>query len=147
VPARANVTADVRPFPESRRQKQQSPRAAGSSMADGGLLELPTRAHALTHRPAIIATMHLSPLHTRPCWHCTAYCGLTAKGTAALCSRPGCCRVRSDPATGCVAWERAPGTDDEPGPPAGASFSSAWSPADATAVRQPPPAQPVVWAP
>lgn len=53
----------------------------------------------------------------RPCWHCTAFDGMTNQGTCALCRRPGCARVRSLPALGCCAWEREPGTDDEPGPP------------------------------
>lgn len=53
----------------------------------------------------------------RTCWHCSAYGGLTAGGTAALCNRAGCCRVRSGPAHGCVCWEREPGTDDSPEPP------------------------------
>ncbi len=53
------------------------------------------------------------------CWHCTSYDGLTAQGTAALCARSGCSRVRSAPHTGCSAWERAVGCDDEDGPPSG----------------------------
>jgi hypothetical protein len=62
--------------------------------------------------------MHSTPDPTlRPCWHCTAFDGMTAQGTAALCSRPNGCRVRALPAAGCVSWVRAPGTDDEDWPP------------------------------
>ena len=39
---------------------------------------------------------------------------LVYNGTAALCSRPGCPRVRSMPANGCSAFEREPGADDDP---------------------------------
>ena len=53
----------------------------------------------------------------RPCWHCTAFDGMTAQGTAALRGRPGCCRVRSQPETGCVCWVPAPSTEDEDWPP------------------------------
>lgn len=51
---------------------------------------------------------------THPCWHCTAFDGLTGGGSAALCSRPLSPRVRSSPETGCCGFERAVGTDDEP---------------------------------
>lgn len=43
---------------------------------------------------------------------------MTAQGTAALCLSLGCYPVRAEPAKGCADWERALGTDDEPGPPA-----------------------------
>ena len=43
------------------------------------------------------------------CWHCDAYAGLTAQGTAGLCSRVGARRVRSAPQNGCSAWVREPG--------------------------------------
>ena len=59
------------------------------------------------------------PIEIRPCWHCRWYVGLTGGGTAALCSHPRCCRVRSWPATGCGCWERLPGVDDEPWAPDG----------------------------
>lgn len=63
---------------------------------------------------------HFTPWQSapRPCSHCSAFDGYTAAGSAALCSRPGCCRVRSTPANGCSAFEREPGVDDEE--PAGA---------------------------
>ena len=51
----------------------------------------------------------------RPCWHCHYFDGWTAQGLYVLCKRAGCSRVRSGPATGCTAWEREPGSDDEPG--------------------------------
>lgn len=44
------------------------------------------------------------------------------KGTVARCKLTNGPRVRSDPATGCSAWVREPGTDDEPGPPSGLEF-------------------------
>jgi hypothetical protein len=95
---------------------------------------------------ATMPPMHYSPkLPARPCWHCTAFGGMTAQGTAALCNRPGCCQVRPGPAAGCSAWEREVGTDDEPVHP---DFrgSTPWSPDDAT--RLPAlPVQPVAWAP
>ena len=50
----------------------------------------------------------------RPCWHCTAFAGLTAGGSAARCTRPGAARVRSMPDTGCASFEREVGADDEP---------------------------------
>lgn len=49
----------------------------------------------------------------RPCWHCHWYQGL-APGPAGLCARAGAPRVRSQPAHGCSAFEREPGTDDDP---------------------------------
>jgi len=82
---------------------------------------------------------------TRPCWHCTAFGGLTAQGTAALCRRLGCCRVRSSPDTGCCQWQREVGSDDEPFLP-GWSGSTPWGPGDSTRTRAP---EPMVaqWAP
>ncbi len=68
---------------------------------------------------------HSTLASVRPCWHCTAYAGLTGQGTVAICTRPGCCRARSDPAIGCVRWEREPGSDDEAGPPQGYRNSDA----------------------
>jgi len=47
--------------------------------------------------------------HT-PCWHCTQFLGMLHEGTAAQC-RVGPA-VRSMPANGCSAFERAPGADD-----------------------------------
>ena len=67
--------------------------------------------------------LHVTPsLQTEfhPCWHCVSFAGMPYQGSAAACSEPYDSRVRSNPATGCCAWERAPGTDDEPGPPGGA---------------------------
>ena len=61
-------------------------------------------------------------------------------GSAARCSLPNAPRVRSLPAGGCAFWLREPGTDDEPGPPAGQDEQVALKPA----VVQ---AQPVAWAP
>lgn len=50
----------------------------------------------------------------RPCWQCTCFDGLVYQGTAALCTLRNGPRVRSAPANGCSAWEREPGSDDEP---------------------------------
>jgi hypothetical protein len=73
------------------------------------------RACSLSHQEAPMPPIHYSPkLPTRPCWHCTAFGGMTAQGTAALCNRPGCCRVRPGPAAGRSDWEREVGTDDGP---------------------------------
>ena len=91
--------------------------------------------------------MHYSPkFPTRPCWHCTAFGSMTAQGTAALCNRPGCYRVRAGPDTGCCEWEREVGTDDEPVHP---DFrgSTPWSPAEGAVSDRPAPAQQMQWAP
>lgn len=82
-----------------------------------------------------------------PCWHCTGYEGLTGGGTAALCSRPNSPRVRSSPEAGCSGFERALGSDDEPGlAPAGFSGSlphpGVWKAREAPVVREA-----VQWAP
>lgn len=62
---------------------------------------------------------------SRPCWHCRAYAGLTGQGSAAVCrDRSGAVSVRTNPEQGCSFWEREPGADDEPGPPAGWSGGS-----------------------
>lgn len=53
-----------------------------------------------------------------PCWHCAHFLGMLYEGTAARC-RVGP-PVRSMPGNGCSAFEREPGADDEPGPPAAA---------------------------
>jgi len=74
--------------------------------------------------------------HT-PCWHCTQFLGMLYEGTAAHC-RVGPA-VRSMPANGCSAFERAPGADDEPGPPA-ANGARSTLPATVTLA-------PVAWAP
>jgi hypothetical protein len=55
----------------------------------------------------------------QPCWHCIWFKGLLYQGSAAACSLPNGPRVRSAPLTGCSAWEREPGVDDEPDPPLG----------------------------
>jgi hypothetical protein len=81
----------------------------------------------------------------RPCWHCAAFDGLTAQGTAALCRRPGCCRVRAAPVTGCCEWQRETGSDDEPFLP-GCSISTPWTPVFTAEMRDPLSA-PVEWAP
>lgn len=52
---------------------------------------------------------------TKPCWHCAGFDGLVTGG--ALCSMPGCCRLRALPQNGCSRFVREPGADDEPGPP------------------------------
>lgn len=83
----------------------------------------------------------------QPCWTCTGYGGLTAGGTAAWCTRPGCPRVRASADLGCCSWERALGTDDEPG-----SYPDGFFPpergARVWATKEAPPALVVVeWAP
>lgn len=86
----------------------------------------------MSHPPATIAGMHYSPkLPARPCWHCTSFGGMTAQGTAALCNNRQCVRVRSNPQSGCVCWEREVGADDEPWHPEFAR-SAPWSPDDST---------------
>lgn len=64
-------------------------------------------------------TGHFNPWGVdRPCWHCHHYVAMLACG-AASCSLQLGPRVRSQPERGCSAFEREPGADDEPGPPAG----------------------------
>jgi hypothetical protein len=94
------------------------------------------------HHPPMTPGPDSSP---RPCWHCTGCAGITAGGTAALCSRPGCCQVRSSPHTGCCAWEREPGSDDEARPAELAPPLPLFGPWVAQP-RDPEPA-PVEWAP
>ena len=96
---------------------------------------------------ATMALMHSTPNYMRACWHCNAYDGLTAQGTAALCKRPGGTRVQASPESGCAFWERKPGTDDEPGPPAGRSISTPWTAADSTGAGRAVVTPPVEWAP
>ena len=67
------------------------------------------------------------------------------QGSAAACNRPDSCRVRSNPAHGCSAWERAPGTDDEAGPPADGLGKTVRR--SLKAQQQTPAALPVEWAP
>lgn len=87
------------------------------------------------------------PAVQRPCWHCTHYVGLTAGGSAARCRLPNGPRVQSMPASGCSAWQREPGADDEPdappehAQPAGVG-ARAWKPKETPAVNVP-----VRWAP
>ena len=83
----------------------------------------------------------------QPCWHCTHFIALVYQGTAARCARADKQSIQAAPTTGCAFWQREPGVDDEPGPPAGASFSSPWTAADATAARMLPPFEQVRWAP
>jgi len=68
-----------------------------------------------------VASMSFQPYSSEaaptPCWYCTGFECLADHG-AALCTRPGCCRVRSSPERGCSAWERLVGVDDEPWAPA-----------------------------
>ena len=90
---------------------------------------------------------HSTPNPRHPCWHCSAYAGLTGQGTAALCKRPECSHVRANPECGCVCFEREPGADDELWPPAGLSLSTAWSVDDSTAQRMRVAAVRVQWAP
>jgi hypothetical protein len=53
-----------------------------------------------------------------PCWHCRSFAGLVSEGTHADCVLTGKRRVQASAKTGCVFFERVPGVDDEPGPPA-----------------------------
>lgn len=49
-----------------------------------------------------------------PCWWCRWFRGMDASGTLAICGNPTCCRCRTQPETGCAAFVREPGADDEP---------------------------------
>ena len=110
-------------------------------------------ASAVTSRPYIPAMASLSapitpfiPITPKTRWHCSAYDVLTERGTAASCIRPGCSSVRSNPEHGCVCFEREPGADDEPGPPARVSLSGVWTVRDSTVQRLPAIVVPVQWA-
>lgn len=113
--------------------------------AHGSPLELPGWHHTVMTLPSIAAPWPSAD--RQPCWHCTAYDGLTAGGSAALCSRPLSPRVRSSPETGCCGFQRELGTDDEPDhPPAGflgtLPHPGVWKAREAPAVMDP-----VLWAP
>jgi hypothetical protein len=78
----------------------------------------------------------------RPCWHCTHFDRMLYGGSAAWCSMANGPRVQAGPRDGCSAWERVPGSDDEPGPPACRDADQA------SAVRQfVAPVVPLQWAP
>jgi hypothetical protein len=61
---------------------------------------------------------HFTPWGTpdRPCWHCHQFDRMV--GSASRCFIGGQVRIEAMPARGCSSWEREPGADDEPGPPA-----------------------------
>ena len=70
--------------------------------------------YAMNYIPVIAAPAR----QNRPCWHCTHYGRMINGGSAAWCTLPNAPRVQAGPREGCSAWERVPGADDEPGPPA-----------------------------
>jgi hypothetical protein len=73
---------------------------------------------------------------------------MTGQGSAALCSLAGASRVRASPASGCVCWEREPGSDDEPGPPGEQPVAiEVWKPWDRQAQPMQAKPAPVSWAP
>ena len=53
----------------------------------------------------------------KPCWHCISWGGWAWGGPRSFCRDPRCPKVQASPATGCCSFERAPGADDEAGPP------------------------------
>ena len=55
----------------------------------------------------------------RPCWHCRYFTTMLCYGSAAGCALANAAAIRSMPASGCSAFEREVGADDEPGPPGG----------------------------
>lgn len=64
--------------------------------------------------------MHQSPTpqyEDKPCWHCVSWDGWAWGGPHSYCANDKCPRVHAVPAQGCCSWERAPGVDDEAGPP------------------------------
>lgn len=61
---------------------------------------------------------HSTPAVDAPCWHCSSYAGPDPSGSHALCLHDGRRAVQASPSTGCASFEREPGADDEPGPPA-----------------------------
>ncbi len=80
-----------------------------------------------------------------PCWHCTAFDGLTG-GNAALCRRPGASRLRASPDMGCASFEREVGVDDEPDAvPIGWRPAPVWRPWGVS--ERPPAPVPLAWAP
>ena len=80
---------------------------------------MPALAHPASDRRAHHGAMpasHFSPWKSdpQPCWWCTRFDGMCADGSAALCHLPNAARVRSQPASGCSAFEREVGADDVP---------------------------------
>ena len=62
---------------------------------------------------------------THACRHCHFFVRMLYENSAAECNQSDCSRVRSDPETGCSAFEREPGSDDDIGgvtPPAPISW-------------------------
>lgn len=85
----------------------------------------------MSHRMCSMSDMHshsTPPILSGPCWQCVSFQGMAYQGSVALCRLSGGPRVRSSPATGCSAFDREPGTDDEPGPPGGMPAVHAWAP-------------------
>lgn len=71
----------------------------------------------------------------RPCWYCTSFGGMVYQGSAARCLQGQLVSIRAMPADGFAFLGREVGTDDEPGPPAVATFEpcptlqpAPWSP-------------------
>ena len=50
------------------------------------------------------------------------FAGMAYAGSAAYCLQPNACKVRSNPLSGCSAFVREPGADDESGPPSSDSL-------------------------
>jgi hypothetical protein len=82
------------------------------------------------------------PRSVRPCWSCVWFGRMVYGGSAAWCDLPNGPRVQAGPWEGCSAWEREPGADDEPGPPA--CLEAAQDSAVRQFVAQ---VTPVAWAP
>jgi hypothetical protein len=92
----------------------------------------------MNHVPVIAAPLR----SVRPCWSCVWFGRMVYGGSAAWCNLANGPRVQAGPWEGCSAWEREPGADDEPGPPA------CLEAVQASAVRQFEAAVvPVAWAP
>jgi hypothetical protein len=66
------------------------------------------------HDPSMPSHFYPHAATPKPCWYCTHFIAMIYGGSAAWCSlRPGPA-VRAMPASGCSAFSREPGADDEP---------------------------------
>jgi hypothetical protein len=86
-----------------------------------------------------VMSEHFSPWGSgiQPCWHCAHFEAMVYCGSAALCTLPNGPRVRAMPQSGCAAFDREPGADDETGPPASRAEREPYRVKHIEAVRSP----------
>jgi hypothetical protein len=64
--------------------------------------------------PPYLQSWWVKLLNDPVCGWCAS---MEGSGSTALCDRPGCCRYRTLPQSGCSAFQREVGADDEYGSP------------------------------